>query len=134
MLGSGTALAAPIDCVSGALCTGTEEADLISGTTEDDHILALGGNDEIKARKGSDRINAGAGEDASNGGSGNDTYKFEDGWGQDTVAADATGKDTINFRPLSAGLEMALEDGHPTIQRGATDGTNTLALAGNFVE
>lgn len=64
---------------------GTSGGDTLQGTADGDLIDALGGSDSIFANDGNDTIVGGAGDDYIYGGEGNDTYRYELGWGADTI-------------------------------------------------
>ncbi|MCU7934082.1 MAG: hypothetical protein KZQ99_04275, partial [Candidatus Thiodiazotropha sp. (ex Dulcina madagascariensis)] len=59
--------------------------DALDGDIGNDVLQGGSGNDLLKGRDGDDILNGGAGNDTLNGGSGNDTYRFERGFGRDTI-------------------------------------------------
>jgi Ca2+-binding RTX toxin-like protein len=69
----GVALAATVNCVSGAeLCEGTEEGDTLKGTQGEDHMNGLAGEDKLYGKEGRDNMRGGLGNDTLHGGPGRD--------------------------------------------------------------
>lgn len=64
---------------------GNGQDNSILGSSFNDHIYGLGGNDVISGRQGNDIITGGAGDDTMTGGSGKDTFRFQAGFGHDTL-------------------------------------------------
>jgi Ca2+-binding RTX toxin-like protein len=125
VLTSGIALAAVIQC-TGFLCEGTPEADTMTGSTDGNLMRGLGGNDTMRAVEGPvdgdtgvssgdileggsgndtldgsagfDYLEGGAAKDTLDGAAGNDTYRFDEGWGSDSISADVSGvEDRLSF-------------------------------------
>jgi Ca2+-binding RTX toxin-like protein len=93
--------------------------DTVEGYGGNDRLFGNDGNDVLAAMRerdnlfggiGEDALQGGKGRDELNGGDGDDTYGFgmmyeglgnvhyyEHSWGDDTIAADASGTDTLDF-------------------------------------
>jgi len=88
--------------------------DLLRGGADNEVLEAGRGNDTLEGGTGDDKLKGGdghdllvgdAGADRLEGGQGNDVYRFDSGFGQDTVDnADAAGHDEIRFGQASGGL------------------------------
>jgi Ca2+-binding RTX toxin-like protein len=122
LMATSVALAAVISCPNGdaGFCRGTSSADTMTGTdtidygnqesatTSGDQIYGLGGNDTLYGRGASDALHGGLQFDKLDGGEGSDQYWFEDGWGDDTITADASGSDTLRFDKLTRAVTVRL--------------------------
>jgi len=89
------------------------------------HLLA-----NINGTAGDDDLLGNAGvNDTLTGNSGDDIYRFQDGWGADTVieAAD-NGIDALDFSEVTADLSFTIHVGGTV---SVTDGTNTVANVAN---
>lgn len=141
LLVGGVAWAATFTCTA-TPCDGTTSADIITGTDLAETINAKGGADQVSARGANDVLNGGIGNDTMDGGDGNDSYRFANSFGADSIPADSSGVDTVNF----SGITTA-----PSPSSGAYDGmvfdlkgpddpacepsaTHCLSLGGNFIE
>lgn len=148
VVAGGIALAETFACTTNP-CKGTENADLMTGTDPDpssnvtgnDTIDGLGGEDRISALGGNDRVIGGAGNDTMDGGTGRDTYRFADSFGADSIPADTSGLDTLDFSQISTptsatnpyynGFTIDLVGPDPPCE--ATS-AHCLALGGEFIE
>lgn len=108
------------------LIDGTRAEDLLYGGEGDDTLfghdgtdtLAGGaGDDQLQGGTGDDLLHGGAGNDLLRGGSGRDAFRFDGGFGQDTVAdfdmtADSLFLDgtALDLSALPAGLTLAQTD------------------------
>jgi Ca2+-binding RTX toxin-like protein len=128
-----------VDPISGQAIGGIESAE---GGLADDTILGSdadnglggdprdyegGGNDNLAAFGGDDYLEGGPGNDTLDGGAGDDTYIFHDGWGADTISADASGLDFLEFfsfrgQPAFPPLTIDLAEGR------ASSGPNSLTF------
>ncbi|MES9877434.1 MAG: DUF4347 domain-containing protein, partial [Candidatus Sedimenticola sp. 1PA] len=81
-------------------------------------------NDRLIGNNEANVISGGAGGDYMEGHAGDDTYKFQEGWGIDTVVEqDFAGFDTLDFSAVTSNLTFTIHtDGSVSV----TDGTNTL--------
>jgi trimeric autotransporter adhesin len=79
--------------------TGTASNDDLAGTSGDDVIDAGAGSDVVLAGTGNDRVLGGAGDDTLIGGAGHDIYRFEAGFGRDTIRlqGNAESLDVVEF-------------------------------------
>ncbi|MFK7869877.1 MAG: calcium-binding protein [Roseobacter sp.] len=77
------------------LVTGNDGDDIVDGGDDDDTIFGQDGNDTLRGGSGDDtifgdggddQIDGGAGDDDLTGGAGNDVYRFDLGWGNDTIS------------------------------------------------
>ncbi|MCU4120722.1 calcium-binding protein, partial [Variovorax sp. N23] len=80
---------------------GGDGTDTLSGGTGNDLLQGGSGNDTLYGEAGNDVLVGGMGTDYLSGGEGSDVYRFERGWGQDTV---------YNY-DISAGRVDAIEFG-----------------------
>jgi Peptidase M10 serralysin C terminal/RTX calcium-binding nonapeptide repeat (4 copies) len=87
---------------------GTNRADDLRGTNGADLINAKSGNDWVNGRGGDDRLIGGRGKDSLEGSAGNDTYIYQNGWGFDGVVVDWDGQDTMDFRAVTADMDIVL--------------------------
>ncbi len=60
--------------------------DVLDGGNGSDLLLGGEGNDTLEGGGGNDTLVGGAGNDYLSGGIGSDVYRFDRGWGQDTVS------------------------------------------------
>jgi Ca2+-binding RTX toxin-like protein len=102
--------------------TGNSGANTLDGGSGSDTLSALSGNDSLIG---------GAGSDNMDGGDGNDYYIFANGWGNDSITADSSGSDTLDFTAVTTALTINATTGVGTE---VTDGTNTVDIAGDFIE
>ncbi|MBS4773935.1 MAG: hypothetical protein KHX55_06650, partial [Proteobacteria bacterium] len=65
--------------------SGTSGNDTIEGDDGANYLLGQGGNDRLFGNGGNDILIGGSGDDYLNGGNGADTYRFEAGFGNDTL-------------------------------------------------
>ncbi|MDL5602274.1 calcium-binding protein, partial [Bacillus subtilis] len=82
------------------LLDGGEGNDSLNGGNGNDLLLGGNGNDYLYGDSGDDVLIGGQGNDILDGGSGNDIYRFERGWGSDTISSyDSTANklDAIEF-------------------------------------
>ncbi|HEC18807.1 MAG TPA: hypothetical protein ENI97_05630, partial [Gammaproteobacteria bacterium] len=93
-----------INAAAANVITGADTNDYLTGSTAADNIYGLNGNDILNGGNGDDRLYGddgddslnggndndtlvgGAGNDSLNGGKGADTYRFSQGFGQDTLS------------------------------------------------
>jgi Ca2+-binding RTX toxin-like protein len=68
---------------------GGEGNDSLIGDVGDDQLFDEGGNDSIQGGDGNDTLFAGIGNDSLSGGKGADVFRFDVGFGQDTISWDA---------------------------------------------
>jgi Bacterial Ig-like domain/RTX calcium-binding nonapeptide repeat (4 copies) len=154
----GIALAATLITCSTNPCDGTPDDDVITGTVNAETINGKAGNDEISARDANDTINGEDGNDTMNGelgddildggpnndtmdgGDGNDSYNFADNFGADSIPADASGTDTLDFSAITTpintqqyfnGITVDLVGPDPLCD---TTLTYCLSLGGEFIE
>jgi Ca2+-binding RTX toxin-like protein len=149
VVASGVALAATITC-TGGLCVGTSQDDTMNGTNRKDTMRGRGGDDTIRGREqgdivlgqadndtllgqeGSDKLTGGTGDDALSGGvTGNDAYAFAEGWGQDRLTDDFSGRDTLDFSTLTSDVRVILIASADYDE--ASDDTNTLNFPSTVV-
>ncbi len=142
VVASGVALAATITC-TGGLCVGTSQDYTINGTNRKDTMRGRGGDDTLRGREqsdivlgqadndtllgqeGSDKLTGGTGNDALSGGvTGNDVYAFGEGWGQDRLTDDFSGRDALDFSALTSDVRVIVIASADYDE--ASDGTNTL--------
>jgi Ca2+-binding RTX toxin-like protein len=110
---------------SGALRTGTPQADVLVGTAGDDNFVAMAGDDVVVADAGADAISGGDGADFINGGDGRDVIFA--GAGDDQVF----GGDKADVIYGDAGADRIFGDqGNDLITAGAGD-DSVFGGAGN---
>jgi len=88
--------------------------DYIAGSTGNEQLLGGDGNDTLIADSGDDTLIGGAGNDDLNGNEGNDTYRFEVGFGHDSLTSSdgySNGIDTdvIEFGPGLLAADLRVE-------------------------
>jgi Ca2+-binding RTX toxin-like protein len=123
LVATSVALAAVISCPNGnaGFCRGTSSADTMTGTdtidfnngdtaatTSGDQIYGLSGSDTLYGKGGPDALHGAFQADKLDGGAGNDQYWFEEGWGDDTITADASGVDVLRFDKHRGGVDVRL--------------------------
>jgi Ca2+-binding RTX toxin-like protein len=141
LVATSVALAAVISCPNGnaGFCIGTGSNDTMTGTniidfnngdtaatTPGDQIYGLSGNDTLFGRGASDALHGGFQFDKLDGGAGNDQYWFEDGWGDDTITADASGYDELRFDEARRGLTVNLDASSSRNEAVASIGSDKL--------
>ncbi|SMX41023.1 Hint domain-containing protein [Maliponia aquimaris] len=102
--------------------------DHLEGNAGDDTLVGGAGNDWLRGSFGEDALYGGTGDDYLWGGYGDDTFHIENGFGNDTVDAEAEDETTGDVLDLSAvtdALTVDLSSSNPEIGT-VTDGTGTL--------
>lgn len=89
---------------------GTAAAQYIHGRQSADTIDAGGGNDIVFGYDGDDILDGGIGHDRLNGGRGSDTFRFQQGWGQDTIESSAADADAADVDVIEFGTGVAAQD------------------------
>jgi Ca2+-binding RTX toxin-like protein len=101
----------------------TVEIEKVTGGPEHEVIFGNDASNRLRSNGGLDGLHGLGGDDALNGGTSNDYYVFEDGWGSDTITADASGSDSLTF----TGTLPVVVDLEPLEGRfEATSGQSTL--------
>jgi Ca2+-binding RTX toxin-like protein len=125
--------------------SGGEGKDNLRGGNGNDLLLGGEGNDNLSGDAGDDILDGGAGNDNLNGNAGSDIYRFNRGWGQDTVSnydtsvgkvdaivfADDIAPDDIVVTRSSTNLILSLKDSSDKITVSGyfnTDGTSAYKL------
>lgn len=88
--------------------SGTNRADDLRGTQRADIINGKSGNDWMNGKGGNDRLIGGAGKDSLEGSAGDDTYVYQNGWGFDGALVDWDGRDTMDFRAVTADMDIVV--------------------------
>ncbi|WP_152222312.1 calcium-binding protein [Pseudomonas sp. SCB32] len=83
---------------------GFDGADTLYGGTGGDYLSGGAGTDSLYGEAGNDTLIGGVGNDYLNGGAGSDVYRFERGWGQDTVYNYDTGTSKVDAIEFAAGI------------------------------
>jgi Ca2+-binding RTX toxin-like protein len=150
VVASGVAWAATIDCPNraGKACVGTNKKDSMTGSKRADDMRARSGNDTLRARGGNDSLTGGpgndflqgaggrdviigqTGNDSLGGTKGSDTYLFRNGWGVDTIFADTSGIDTLDFSALAPGVAVSLT---PSLNNEAISGASRLNFSSTVI-
>jgi large repetitive protein len=148
LVATSVAMAATISCqvpINNVVlsCQGSSSDDTMTGTdatfgdsidgTWGDRIDGLGGNDTLNARGGPDELIGSMGNDKLDGGANGDTYTFQYNWGVDTITADASGYDTLNFKTLSYSSDVVVNLLAASSRDEAKLGSSTLNLASTVV-
>ena len=104
----------------------------ILGDVED----AIGGdqNDTIYGTAGPNILTGGPGDDTLEGRGGSDTYVFGDGWGNDNPVVDTGGNEIFDFSTVTTSLTFDYGITIGCIGICITDGSSTVASAGNIIE
>ncbi|PNA02786.1 hypothetical protein C1X30_23570 [Pseudomonas sp. FW305-BF6] len=105
--------------------TSTEGNDELHGYGTDDLVSGGLGNDSLYGEGGNDVLVGGVGNDVMDGGAGSDIYRFERGWGQDTINNYDTTAGKIDA--LEFGAEIKPED----LVLTRTDSHLNIALKGS---
>ena len=104
--------------------------DTLNGGSGNDTLDGGTGNDTLDGGSGNDTLDGGTGNDTLTGGGGNDTFKFETGFGADTITDFTRDSDTLDF----SGMAMTLSfnaDGQPVYTNNDT-GDNVTITNGNM--
>ena len=118
------------------ILSGGDGDDTLNGGDGDDILYdnsssyGDGGNDTLNGGSGNDTLDGGTGNDTLTGGGGNDTFKFETGFGADTITDFTRDSDTLDF----SGMAMTLSfnaDGQPVYTNNDT-GDNVTITNGNM--
>jgi len=114
--------------------TGEQEVNSDSGEkdtlTSIENLMGSDFNDILTGNSGANTLDGGAGADTLTGGGGNDTFKFETGFGADTITDFTRDSDTLDF----SGMAMTLSfnaDGQPVYTNNDT-GDNVTITNGNM--
>ncbi|PWU28218.1 hypothetical protein DK254_20430 [Pseudomonas sp. RW407] len=115
-----------VDRVKALLLQGGEGNDTLTGYANDDRLSGGAGNDRLSAGAGNDWLEGGigndslygdagndtlvggAGNDYLHGGDGSDVYRFERGWGQDTVSNYDRSADKVDA--IEFGADITADD------------------------
>ncbi|WP_261747853.1 calcium-binding protein [Pseudomonas citronellolis] len=115
-----------VDRVNALLLQGGEGNDTLTGYASDDRLSGGAGNDRLSAGAGNDWLEGGigndslygdagndtlvggAGNDYLHGGDGSDVYRFERGWGQDTVSNYDRSADKVDA--IEFGADITADD------------------------
>ena len=114
--------------------TGEQEVNSDSGEkdtlTSIENLMGSDFNDILTGNSGANTLDGGTGADTLTGGGGNDTFKFETGFGADTITDFTRDSDTLDF----SGMAMTLSfnaDGQPVYTNNDT-GDNVTITNGNM--
>ncbi|KAF4513784.1 UNVERIFIED_CONTAM: hypothetical protein B566_EDAN011705 [Ephemera danica] len=92
-------------------------SDVVLAGTGDDQVFGGTGNDTLSGGQGNDTLLGGAGDDALVGGEGHNVYRFEAGFGRDTIFVQSYGEslDVIEFgegiRPEDVVVSRRFQEG-----------------------
>ena len=86
--------------------------DTLNGGSGNDTLDGGTGNDTLDGGSGNDTLDGGTGNDTLTGGGGNDTFKFETGFGADTITDFTRGSDTLDFSGMAMTFSLNA-DGQP---------------------
>ncbi|HEX7382796.1 MAG TPA: calcium-binding protein [Burkholderiaceae bacterium] len=103
---------------------GDEGNDWVSGDAGSDTLYGDSGDDRLFGGTENDLLDGGAGRDRLDGGAGDDAYLFGRGAGNDVIAQDASGIDTVQ---LAAGLGTT----NVTLHRVSSPPANDVAFNGD---
>jgi Ca2+-binding RTX toxin-like protein len=103
--------------------SGSRGNDLLWDVRGNDQLLGGEGNDDLSGGEGNDLLIGGVGDDFLFGGVGNDAFRFGYGDGADTIAAELSGSDRIEFDSsvLSASFSFQQTARALVLSYGATD-------------
>ena len=103
--------------------SGSRGNDLLWDVRGNDQLLGGEGNDDLSGGEGNDLLIGGVGDDFLFGGVGNDAFRFGYGDGSDTIAAELSGSDRIEFDSsvLSASFSFQQTARALVLSYGATD-------------
>ena len=107
---------------------GGDGNDTLRGSGGDDSVFGGIGNDALTGGSGRDTLEGGAGDDTLNGQDDEDTFRFSDGFGNDTVIGGEGGvdDDVLDLSGLTAPVTVTYTgDEAGTI----TDGTDTITFS-----
>ena len=91
---------------------GSDFNDILTGNSGANTLFGGDGIDTLNGGDGDDELNGGAGADTLTGGGGNDTFKFETGFGADTITDFTRGSDTLDFSGMAMTFSLNA-DGQP---------------------
>jgi Ca2+-binding RTX toxin-like protein len=103
--------------------SGSRGNDLLWDVRGNDQLMGGEGNDDLSGGEGNDLLIGGVGNDFLFGGIGNDAFRFGYGDGADTIAAELSGSDRIEFDSsvLSASFSFQQTARALVLSYGATD-------------
>ena len=112
---------------------GGEGNDSLQGYSSADTLTGGAGNDTLFADDGDDLLVGGSGDDLLEGGNGSDIYRFDPGWGNDTIESwNSNEFDIIEFSEgISAGQVVVRRDGSDLLLS-LSDGSNSIRIRGYF--
>ena len=94
-----------VDMISHATYINGVTVNLTLGTATD--LTSISAIENVVGGSGNDTITADTNTNTLSGGTGDDTYKFNNGWGADTVV-DSAGNDTLDFSAVTVALTFNL--------------------------
>ncbi|WP_169715811.1 calcium-binding protein [Pseudomonas indica] len=123
-----------VDQVKAKAIQGTAGDDRLYGYASSDWLKAGEGNDSLYGNDGNDTLEGGKGNDYLEGGYGNDTYRFDPGFGEDTInnrddASERT--DSIELNGVSARDIKVSRSGSDLYLRAAGD-TDSIKVMNYF--
>ncbi|MCP8464201.1 hypothetical protein NK553_09600, partial [Pseudomonas sp. ZM23] len=89
---------------------GLDGNDALYGGAGNDFLAGGTGNDTLRGEAGNDTLIGGAGNDYLSGDAGSDVYRFERGWGQDTVYNYDTNTSTSKVDAIEFAANIAASD------------------------
>ncbi|YCH28324.1 hypothetical protein M1D39_10180 [Pseudomonas sp. D2-5] len=115
--------------------TGGAGNDNLNGGDGNDLLLGGDGNDNLSGDAGDDILDGGAGNDALRGDAGSDIYRFNRGWGQDTISNYDTGAnktDAIEFGADVAPSDVIVSRSGTNLVLSLKDSTDKITVSSYF--
>ena len=120
------------DAVRAKVMTGSTGNDLLAGFSSADSLSGLEGNDTLLGAEGGDTLIGGAGNDSLNGGTGGDVYRFDAGWGQDTLSDASGDADVVEFGVGITAAGVTLARSGSALIVAVSGGTDSLTVQNYF--
>ncbi|OUM04565.1 calcium-binding protein, partial [Pseudomonas syringae] len=115
--------------------SGGEGSDYLTGGEGNDTLTGDSGNDTLYGDSGNDQLDGGSGNDYLTGGDGSDVYRFNRGWGQDSINnydSSAGKTDVIEFAVDILPTDIMVTRSYNDLVLSLKNSTDKVTISGYF--
>ncbi|WP_276617279.1 calcium-binding protein, partial [Pseudomonas syringae] len=115
--------------------SGGEGSDYLTGGEGNDTLTGDSGNDTLYGDSGNDQLDGGNGNDSLSGGEGSDVYRFNRGWGQDSINnydSSAGKTDVIEFAMDILPTDIIVTRSYNDLVLSLKNSTDKVTISGYF--
>ncbi|WP_241090048.1 calcium-binding protein [Pseudomonas viridiflava] len=115
--------------------SGGEGSDYLTGGEGNDTLTGDSGNDTLYGDSGNDQLDGGNGNDSLSGGEGSDVYRFNRGWGQDSINnydSSAGKTDVIEFAMDILPTDIIVTRSYNDLVLSLKNSTDKVMISGYF--